>query len=104
MDFNDLATTRLTRKDVDFVCDHDTGKVWILHGKPFPIQKKMAAARFDRQANRVTLSAHDGETYTIDIEIKPPLLTPFAAAQSVTVVWTDKGEIFDIHALPLTAA
>ncbi|MBU0859773.1 MAG: hypothetical protein KJ667_07530 [Alphaproteobacteria bacterium] len=101
MDFNNTATTDLTRKDIDFVADRDSGKVWILHGKPFLSQKTLESAAFNPQTGLITLIAADGARQTVNIPIKPPIAESFATATIVTVLWTDKGEIFDAHILPL---
>jgi len=103
MNFNDLATPDITRKDIDYVCDHDTGKLWILHGKPLPMQKTLKSASFDLATGQITFHGSADQAYPVKVPIKPPLSAAFSTSDSVTVVWTDKGKIYDLHVLPLSA-
>lgn len=101
MKFNDLASPHITRRDIDYVCDHDTGKLWILHGKPLPEQKSLNSVELNRMTGIITFHSQAGHAYPIDIPVQEPLCSTFAAGNSVTVVWTQNGDIHDLHVLPL---
>lgn len=103
MDFNNPATAAITRKDIDFVCDHDTGKVWVLHGKPFESQENLQEARFNQTTGLLTLTGTDGHSQTIPVPIQQPIAAQFALAQNVICIYTHNGEILDMHILPLSA-
>lgn len=89
------------RKDIDFVCDRDSGRVWILHGKPFRSQENLQKALFDPATGFVTLLDAQGRRQILSVAVKPPLTENFSNATHVTLLWTDKGEVFDMHLLPL---
>lgn len=97
------SSPELTRKDIDFVCDHDTGQVWILHGKAFESQKNLHKAVFDQTTSLITLTSTDGHHQTIPIPIQQPIAALFALAPQVTLIYTQSGEILDMHILPLSA-
>lgn len=98
MDFNDIANIDLTRKDVDFVCDHDTGRAWIVHGKPLALGEDVASVRFERATGLITLIAATGREQTIPVPVKPPLDATFAIADQVAIIWSnDKGDILGFH-------
>lgn len=103
MDFNTTATSAITRKDIDFVCDHDTGKVWILHGKPFESQKDLQSVSFNQKTHLITLTGANGHQQTIPVAIHNPIAAQFALAHEVTLIYTHGGEILDMHVLPLSA-
>ena len=98
MDFNDIASIDLTRKDVDFVCDHETGRAWIVHGKPLALGEDVAHVRFDKTTGLVTLVAATGREQTIPIPVQEPLASTFSLAEQVSIIWSnDKGDILGFH-------
>lgn len=103
MDFNSLATTDLTAKDIDFVSDRVTGRCMIIHNKPFARQSTLAAVQCDAATGLLTFIAQSGERQTVNIPVLPPVLDQFLKAREVTVVLTQDGNINDMHQLPLSA-
>ena len=102
MDFNDFASIDLKRKDVDFVCDHETGRAWIVHGKPLTLGEDVAHVRFTKATGLVTLVAATGREQTIPVPVKEPLASTFATAEQVSVIWSnDKGDILGFHNVPM---
>lgn len=101
MDFNNTSTAEITRKDIDFVADNKSGKIWILHGKPFKRQDQLAGLEFDIGSRTVTILARDGTRQHINVPVQAPLNTQFAAAQEITVIWTETGKILDMVVLPI---
>lgn len=98
-----LTQNHITNKDVDYICEHDTGRLWILHGKPLPMQKSLSEVNYNKKTGTITLLGEDGQLCTMPVTVKAPLKEPFSKADKVTVLWTDKGDVLDVHILPLIA-
>lgn len=102
MEFNKTAHKSLQVEDVDLAANAKDGRVWILHSPRLVSQDSLGHVLYDLENHVLTLVDKDGQTtQNIDAIVRDSLQKTFKKADTITVIWTDQGEIFGINEVPL---
>lgn len=104
--FNDRPRKeRLSPRDFDIAVDKESGKIWILHEKPFLNQGHIARAEYDLGSHFLRLVSRDGGIQYLGAAVKKPLWPYFVDGSEIVLILTDrKGNIVDASAVALEQA
>jgi len=102
MEFNKNADQALQPEDVDLAANAKDGRVWILHSPRLVSQDSLGHVLYDTKKHMLTLVDQDGKTaQDINVVLQRNLRKTFKKTDVITVIWTDRGEIFGMNEVPL---
>jgi hypothetical protein len=101
--FNSLGSSgELAAEDFDLVADKETGKVWILHGKPFLNQETVVRAEYSQSDHSLKFVSHDGAIQRLGPKVQAQLQPFFAKAPEITGIHTDgNGAVLGLFVVPI---